>query len=111
MCVILIGVHLYAFTCMSAILDLFISDINVAFNLTWEGLGIMLITASAWFDLVMESYVSYRGVIYLQHLIAAPTVSAFVRTTTTYCHLGVLYVVNVRSLCSLMHVNFIGKFS
>ena len=45
------------FVCMSAILDVFVSDINVAFSLTWKGLGIMLMTLSGWFDLVRESYV------------------------------------------------------
>ena len=55
MCVILIFVHVYAFVCMSAILDVFVSDISVAFSLTWKGLGIMLMTLSGWFDLVMGS--------------------------------------------------------
>ena len=72
MCVILIFVHLYAFVCMSTILDVFASDITVAFSLTWKGLGIMLITLSGWFDLVMGSdvYNADGGSIYniqLQH--------------------------------------------
>ena len=46
-------VHLYI--CMSATLVVFVLDINVAFSLIWKGLGIMLMTLSGWFDLVMGS--------------------------------------------------------
>ena len=57
-CMILMCVHLHAFVCVSAILDEFVFDINVAFNLTWEGLGILLMTLSVWFDLVAGSDVT-----------------------------------------------------
>ena len=40
---------------MSSILDVFVSDITVVFSLTSKGLGIMLMTLSGWFDLVMGS--------------------------------------------------------
>ena len=40
---------------MSAILVVFVLDINVAFMLIWKGLGIMQMTLSGWFDLVMWS--------------------------------------------------------
>ena len=55
MCVILMFVHLQAFACMSAMLDVFVLDINVALNLTLEGLGIILMTHSGWFDFVLGS--------------------------------------------------------
>ena len=58
MCVILIFVHLHVVACMSAVLDVFVLDINVALNLTWEGLGIMLMTVAGGFDLVLGSDVT-----------------------------------------------------
>ena len=39
-------------------LDVFVLDINVALNLTWEGLGIVLMTLAGWFDLVLGSDVT-----------------------------------------------------
>ena len=50
---ILISVTLYAFACISAILDVLVLYINVAFNLILEGLGITPIKLPRWFDLVM----------------------------------------------------------
>ena len=58
MCAIFICVYLYAFACMSVVLGVFVLNINVAFNLTWERLGIMLMTLSSWFDLVLGSDVT-----------------------------------------------------
>ena len=37
LCVILIFVHLHVVACISAMLDVFVLDINVDVNLTWEG--------------------------------------------------------------------------
>ena len=44
---------LYIYMYMPAILHVLVIDINVALILTWEGLGIMLMTLRSWFDLVL----------------------------------------------------------
>ena len=58
MCLILIFVHLQVVAGMSVMLDVFVLDINVALNLTWKGLGIVLMTLAGWFDLVLGSDVT-----------------------------------------------------
>ena len=86
MCLILIFVH-YA-GCGSCVCNAgcICSRYQCCLNLTWKGLSIMLMTLSGWFDLDWGRMLQSRWVIYLWHPIATPTVSAFVRTTATYCH-------------------------
>ena len=53
MCFILILVHLKFVAGMSAMLDVFVVRYQCCLNLTWEGFGIMLMTLTGWFDLVL----------------------------------------------------------
>ena len=43
---------------MSAMLDVFVVRYQCCLNLTWEGFGIMLMTLTGWFDLVLGSDVT-----------------------------------------------------
>ena len=58
MCFILILVHLQFVAGMSAMLDVFVVRYQCCLNLTWEGFGIMLMTLTGWFDLVLGSDVT-----------------------------------------------------
>ena len=54
---------LYKYICsfvagMSAMLDVFVVRYQCCLNLTWEGFGIMLMTLTGWFDLVLGSDVT-----------------------------------------------------
>ena len=58
MCFILILIHLQFVAGMSAMLDVFVVRYHYCLNLTWEGFGIMLMTLTGWFDLVLGSDVT-----------------------------------------------------
>ena len=58
MCFILILVHLQFVAGMSAMLDVFVVRYQCGLNLTWKGFGIMLMTLTGWFDLVLGSDVT-----------------------------------------------------
>ena len=58
MCFILILVHLQFVAGMSAMLDVFVVRYQCCLNLTWEGFGIMLMTLTGWFDLLLGSDVT-----------------------------------------------------
>ena len=55
---ILLLVHLQFVAGMSAMLDVFVVGYQCCLNLTWEGFGIMLMTLTGWFDLVLGSDVT-----------------------------------------------------
>ena len=98
MCFILILVHLQFVAGMSAMLDVFVVRYQCCLNLTWEGFGIMLMTLTGWFDLVLGVGCYNVDGLSLGHPFATPTLSAVLRTTATYCHFLELYVVNVWKL-------------
>ena len=98
MCFILILVHLQFVAGMSAMLDVFVVRYQCCLNLTWEGFGIMLMTLTGWFDLVLGSDVTMQmGYLFMTSFCNTNIVSSCENYSYILPFLE-LYVVNVWKL-------------